>query len=150
MRRAIIVDIDGTLANCDHRQWIVKDRPYEKKDYDYFYQNLENDEPYHFCKEIIRRFIIDHKIIFITGRPKRFEQATRQWLWKHVGLTNQYEIFFKEDDDLRHDTDFKSEVYFKKIRDSHQIVLVLEDRTALVKMWRDLGLMCYQVQQSDF
>jgi histidinol phosphatase-like enzyme len=51
MDRAIIVDLDGTLASCEHRRHYV-----EKKDWLSFYENMGHDGVHEWCKEIIQLF----------------------------------------------------------------------------------------------
>ena len=42
MKKAIIFDIDGTLANLDHRLRHILNEP---KDWDSFYRDIDKDQP---------------------------------------------------------------------------------------------------------
>ena len=88
MKRAIIFDIDGTLADCSHRRHFVEG---EKKDWDAFYSEMVNDAPNEpivfICKAMLdyvyRSSTTDDLRVFIfTGRPAQYEGKTREWLEK--------------------------------------------------------------------
>ncbi|MNL59514.1 hypothetical protein D3C87_1832500 [compost metagenome] len=58
---------------------------------------------------------------------------------------------------MREDNDFRSDVSLKTewwedtlIEDRKRVTCVFEDRLSVVKMWRELGLMCCQVAPGDF
>ena len=77
MKKIILCDIDGTIANNDHRQHFLQG----KKDWDGFFSELINDEP---IIRIIKKINAYHdegkNIIFLTGRPERFRYSTTLWL----------------------------------------------------------------------
>ena len=137
MNKAIICDIDGTLALKQDRD------PYDHKKSD---TDL-------LCKEVKNLLVLyksnGYKIIIFTGRQIRFKEVTLQWL-----QTNQVEydiIEFRKDDDNRIDSEVKFEMYNKFIKDKYDIEFVLDDRNQVVDMWRkELGLKCFQVNYGDF
>jgi hypothetical protein len=52
--------------------------------------------------------------------------------------------------DHRSDDIVKKEIYEKRIAPWYDVVAVFDDRDKVVKMWRDLGLLCCQVYYGDF
>jgi hypothetical protein len=52
--------------------------------------------------------------------------------------------------DHRSDDIVKKEIYEKRIAPQYDVVIVFDDRDKVVKMWRDLGLLCGQVYYGDF
>jgi len=50
VKKAIIVDIDGTLADVEHRVHHVQNEP---KDWKSFNENMEHDELNHWCNDLI-------------------------------------------------------------------------------------------------
>ena len=80
MANIILCDIDGTVANNDHRQHYLEG----KKDWDGFFSELVNDLPIY---EIIDQIINEHnngkEIVFLTGRPDRYRMSTQTWLQKY-------------------------------------------------------------------
>ena len=51
--------------------------------------------------------------------------------------------------DFRKDDIVKKEIYDEYIKPYEVVVGVFEDRNRCVKMWRDLGLTCYQPKETE-
>jgi hydroxymethylpyrimidine pyrophosphatase-like HAD family hydrolase len=67
MSKIVLCDIDGTVANNDHRQHLLK----EFKDWDKFFAALIDDKPIPKVIDLIKKYNLDgQKICFITGRPE--------------------------------------------------------------------------------
>lgn len=159
---SIIVDIDGTLANCDHRQEFVTNKgPWGKKDYDAFYQKMSEDTVHEHVLRIIQSCEAYH-LIFVTGRPEKYRLETMQWLRRFCWMIpkegshqyaagHRYEaLHMRKDNDYRCDTIIKEAVYRKHIEPFYEVDFVLEDRDRVVKMWRSIGLKCLQVAEGNF
>ena len=91
MKNIILCDIDGTVANNDHRQHFLEG----KKDWDGFFDALDKDKPISLIiNKIIRENESGKNIIFLTGRPERYRKTTRDWLTKYfnfvTGLVTTY------------------------------------------------------------
>lgn len=135
-KRAIIVDVDGTIARmCDRGVY-----EHEKADKDTG------------CIPVIitvnALWNLNYKIIYCTGRFEKFRNLTYGWIQANKlpdGL-----LFMREDNDSRGDDEVKGEIYKLKIEPIYNVLLVLEDRNRVVKMWRDLGLTCFQVLDGDY
>ena len=82
--RYVICDIDGTLANPDHRIHFVQCK---KPDFESFYAGCPDDVPNEWCLQLIQAMRVDHKIMFVSARREDYEGATWRWLDKHVGGT---------------------------------------------------------------
>ena len=52
--------------------------------------------------------------------------------------------------DFRPDSVVKEEIYNNHIKDNYYVAGVFDDRDSVVKLWRDLGLTCFQVYYGDF
>ena len=78
-----IFDIDGTLADCTHRQHYLQ---YPKsRDWKSFFAEQDKDEPYEVVCQIARELFRQHyEILFFTGRPESTRDQTANWLVKHV------------------------------------------------------------------
>jgi hypothetical protein len=146
MRPAIIVDLDGTLAHHDDRD--IHDNPRVEEDVidpavyllvaNYSIGVQEPGTGEH----------IAYKILIVTGRWETFREETARWL-DHWGI--QYEqLYMRRDGDYRPDYIIKREIYETAIQGNYRVDLVLEDRNSVVKMWRELGLKCFQVADGDF
>jgi hypothetical protein len=76
------------------------------------------------------------------------QEQTEAWLEKHH---IRYDLLFmRKTADSRPDTVIKREIYRSYIKDKYSVLFVLDDRTRIVNMWRNLGLTCLQVAPGDF
>jgi FMN phosphatase YigB (HAD superfamily) len=144
-KKAIIVDLDGTLADITHRRKFVEG---QKKDWKNFNRNIIADEINGWCREIIRRMIHDHHVLLVSGRTDELRQETLEWLKKHdVPFT---ELMMRKHNDHRDDTVVKREIYEGRIRPSFDVLFVIDDRAKVVRMWREAGLICLQCDWGEF
>ncbi|PZU98312.1 MAG: polynucleotide kinase [Pseudanabaena sp.] len=130
---AIICDLDGTIA-------LIGDRsPYDAVKCEL---DLVN-EPV--------RSILDRsgkKIIFLSGRADQFKPQTLAWLSKHHICFE--ELHMRRSGDTRKDSIVKREMYDQFILNRYNVAFVIDDRDQVVRVWRDLGLTCFQVDYGDF
>jgi predicted kinase len=137
LERAIIVDIDGTVAKMDGRGAFDWDR-------------VGEDKPNSPIIDIVQRFATTHTIIFMSGRDSVCREQTLVWLKDNVRLTHVH-LFMRPEGDNRKDSIVKRELFDTNVRDKFHIDFVLDDRNQVVDMWRnDLGLTCLQVDWGDF
>lgn len=144
--KAVIVDLDGTLCDVEHRVHHVKSKP---KNWDAFNQALDQDQPYFWCIELIAAMkSYGYKIYFVTGRGENYRKMTVDWLI-------QYNVFYDElhmrkNQDFREDSEVKEEIYINEIEKIAQVLFVVDDRKSVVERWRKLGLTCLQCAEGDF
>lgn len=152
MNKYVIVDIDGTIADCTERA--NKYLNGENKDWDAFYNACANDLPIKNILSLVLALMESGaKIVFFTGRRESCREATSKWLNTYLGLLDP-EIFMRQDDDHRHDTEVKPEMlesfYKQHGINANDIWLILEDRNSMVAKWRQLGFTCLQTAEGDF
>jgi hypothetical protein len=87
-------------------------------------------------------------IIFVSGREDKYKPQTLLWLEKH-GIKFDH-LYMRKSGDLRKDSIVKQEIYEQLILNQYNIAFVLDDRDQVVRVWRDLGLTCLQVDYGDF
>jgi hypothetical protein len=141
--KAVIFDLDGTLANCEHRRHHLTKSP---KDWESFYAEILEDR----VNQNVCGFwnsCIPTRII-VSGRPTSLYEDTTTWL--HMNDIWPTAIYMRKEGDFRPDDIVKKELYHEFIEPSFDVVLVLDDRDKVVKMWRSLGLECWQVANGDF
>ncbi|OFZ16472.1 MAG: hypothetical protein A2X86_22025 [Bdellovibrionales bacterium GWA2_49_15] len=144
--RTIIVDIDGTLADIEHR---VPHLTGEKKNWHEFNKNFDKDILNKWCAEIITAMQAQGVgVILLTGRGERYRAPTAEWLLAHGVKYDQ--LFMRKSKDRREDALIKKEIYLEHIQPSNEVLFVVEDRLNVVKMWRELGLVCLQCDWGDF
>jgi uncharacterized HAD superfamily protein len=145
-KKAIIVDLDGTLANVNHRRHFVENK--KNKDWKSFNANILKDELHLWCREIMNRMKTDHTIIIVSGRTDALKADTLIWLQRHD--VHFDEIYMRKDKDNRDDRIVKKEIYEKFIKPDYDVLFVLDDRAKVVAMWRAEGLVCLQCDCGDF
>jgi hypothetical protein len=133
----VLVDIDGTVAIRGERG------PYE-------WDKVDEDKPNHAIVCLVRALHqAGYDIVFISGRSAICRQATFSWLAVHVLIPSK--LIMREDNDFRSDEIIKLELVQDTFPDLSKILLVIDDRTKVVNMWRQtLGLTCIQVNDGDF
>lgn len=155
IKDTIICDLDGTLANCEHRVHHVRDKP---KNWDAFYAGVRDDSVNESVLQVLDRFAYcedpyyaspNFNIIFCSGRPERCREDTVWWLVNVAGLEPPYRLLMREDGDHRADYIVKQEILNEHI-DKDRVLFVLDDRQQVVDMWRRNGLTCFQVAEGNF
>jgi hypothetical protein len=59
-------------------------------------------------------------------------------------------LYLRDDDDFRPDDITKKEIFDKVVSDGFKPQLAFDDRENVVKMWRSIGLPCFQVREGKF
>lgn len=139
----IIFDLDGTLADCEHRRPLVQAPNRDWKSFLYP-TNVAMDAPVvpliHLAALIERG---GGRIIYCTGRPEALRETTRVWLlaW---GAPFDGHLFMRKDGDSRPDRVIKKELLEEMRALGYRPKIAVDDRTPIVKMWREAGLICLQ------
>ncbi len=142
-QKAIIIDIDGTLANCAHRRHFA-----EAKDWKGFYDGMGDDLPNKWCCHLIDQMIPLYRIILVSGRPDDYRKITEAWLISN--MIHYDDLFMRTAGDHRDDTIVKEEIYREEIEEKYNIEFIVDDRSKVVKMWRSIGLVCLQCDEGNF
>lgn len=137
----ILCDLDGTLANVDHRLHFVKVAEGEKKDWKGFFDAIPLDTPRQDVIDIVMEYEgKGHPIFFVSARPDTYREATEAWLEKAFnGYTPNVTLIMRSSRDSRPDTEVKSDMYDKYFKD-FPIEAVIDDRPSVIRMWREKGL----------
>ncbi len=145
--KAIIIDLDGTLCNVSHRVHFVKQSP---PNWHAFFDACVDDIPndavvalYHMARSA------DYAIIYVSGRPETHRHETEKWLYVH-DVSGYAGLLMRAEGDYRPDQIVKRELYEGHIKPHYNVMFTVDDRASVVKMWRELGLTCFQVADGDF
>lgn len=123
-----------------------------KKNWYEFYKGVSGDAPKQAIVDLVATLRAKGYIIcIVSGRPIKFLELevgkqTVAWLKEH-GVSYNH-IFMRQSADKRDDTIVKKEILDKLPKD--RVAYVLDDRSSVVKMWREAGLTCLQVAEGDF
>lgn len=146
--KAIIVDIDGTLANSSKRTIDAA----IANDWDEFGKAIAHDKVNHWCLDMVKLYRNSgYKIIYVTGRSDRTINTTIKWLKRHgVFNPSRESLIMRKEGDYRKDDVIKNGIYHKVIAPHFDIQFVLEDRKRNVAMYRELGLTVLQCAWGEF
>lgn len=148
MKDTVVVDIDGTIAKIgDRLKYITEQNP---KDYNSFYDHVEEDEPITNILDIVLQLARNYRIVFCTGRAERCREQTERWFRHYICMPFDYKLLMRKDGDHRHDVEVKPQLLKKAGIFPDQVLCILEDRSSMVKKWRELGFTCLQVNDGDF
>lgn len=144
MQKAVIFDIDGTLANNIGRQYILENDPH---DWEAFFGQMENDIPEEPVVELynIIRDSNRYKMLLVSGRPENYRETTEQWLRRNN--IHYDELLMRKKDDRRPDTTIKQEI-LDRLEKEYCIAFAVDDRKAVVDMWRNNGIFCFQCRDN--
>lgn len=135
---AIIVDIDGTIANMNDTRG-----PFD-------WHKVDLDTPVIDVIRVVRELSKTHSVIFLSGREDSCRQLTEDWLLKHYGSDFAI-LHMRKEGDFRKDAIIKKEIYINKILPFFNVRASFDDRDQVVHMWREeLGLTCFQVAYGNF
>lgn len=160
-----IFDMDGTLANVDHRRHFVERQPAashavasgepeahhavasgqpkaQKRDFESFYAAMGDDTPNRDVIAVLHALEgAGWHIIICTGRPESYRAITDGWCWK-------YEVYHaalymrRDDEKFRKDCDVKQDM-LDMIKREHgdkiTELIAFDDRDQVVAMWRANG-----------
>ena len=149
--KTIIFDVDGTLANGDHREHLYGGR--EAYTWDAYVSASIDDTP-HEQIQWLNHIMAEQPnvyIIVLTARSESGREVTIKWLEKHNIIYDEL-ILKPEDDGINgmKDYDFKERTLKELIDRNLTPFMVFEDRNSVVEMWRRNGIKCLQVQPGDF
>jgi len=120
-----------------------------KQQWDDFYDQCIHDEP---NKPVVAALHAHrnagNQIVIFSGRSKRVESLTRDWLSKH---SIPYDaLIMRPDGDNTPDDVLKSTWLDKYFPAFSKVLCVYDDRDKVVAMWRKRGIPCFQVANGDF
>lgn len=143
----VICDIDGTLADVEHRRHFVQG---EKKDFTAFYEAMDDDTPMIPIIGLVNMYRMNGwPILLCTGRPERYRERTEKWL-KDKGVIHDGLYMRPGGEEYTPDFMVKT-IMLLQIRDEgYSPEIAIDDRNQVVDMWRSEGLTCLQVADGNF
>jgi hypothetical protein len=146
MKDTIVFDLDGTIADIQHRVAYVQ-RP--NPDWNLFYKSVAADKVNIWCLELAKSMAAaGYNIIVVSARSRESQAATDVWFetnWRPAGFKYSVNLIRAEGDYTPDQILKKSWLDSSGLRD--RILFVVDDRQRVVDMWRDQGLTCLQCQK---
>jgi len=131
----IIVDLDGTLALFDRDKVSPYDRDFTKDDL--------NKSIY----TLLHRYSLDTTIFLLSGRQQKHREQTVEWLM--MNTVPYHHLYMRQTDDKRSDYIVKQELYSQHIKGLYNVVMVIDDRLQVCRLWHRLGLPLFRVGDPD-
>lgn len=131
-----IFDIDGTLAHTSGKR-----SPYD-------FERVEVDECDVIVSSVLCSLSKSHKIIIVSGRDEICRNQTEKWLTRNN--IKYHELLMRKNGDSRRDSIVKEEIFWNDIEPKYNVLAVFDDRDQVVKMWRELGIKCFQCEYGNF
>ena len=176
----IVVDMDGTLSDCEWRRHFVRGEtihydfcptltssepvhfvgghcvschtPKFKKDWKSFFEGVEKDPPNLPVLNLVKHLCyFGYDLLIVSGRPMdQCGKGTEAWLRKYLLEAGILPRHLF----MRRGNDSRSDVEVKQeicdLLPKDRIAYVLDDRSSVVEMWRKNGLTCLQVADGNF
>jgi phosphoglycolate phosphatase-like HAD superfamily hydrolase len=125
-RPLAVFDVDGVLADVTHRLHHLRARPQR---WERFFQAADRDPLLVEGADRLRAALVDHDVLYLTGRPERTRRLTERWLARHDLPTGP--LVMRSDDDHRPARWMKREV-LRRLSATRDIVSVIDDDPAVV------------------
>jgi predicted kinase len=134
--KAILVDLDGTLATMSNR------KPFE-------WDKVGNDTVNEPVKKVVNawQMLNSGDVIILSGRDGVCKQETLNWLQSN-GIVF-HKLMMRKEGDQRDDRIIKEEIFWEQIADKYSVQFVIDDRPKVCRNWRDMGLFVFQVGNPD-
>lgn len=141
--KAIIFDIDGTLADVNHRLHHLPNWPK-------FFADMDKDPVVEPVAATLRSFFHgpdNYQVIIVSARPDDYRLITGQWLDRN--FIPYHRLYMRKSGDFRKDSIVKAEILEQIISDGYNPFLVIDDRPEVVEMWRSYGICTLQCAADD-
>jgi len=146
MNKIIVVDIDGTIANTEHRKHWVASKP---KNWAAWNAGMSLDTPHADIVELLDMFAArGDRIILCSGRGEETRAVTEQWLADNN--IYYHALYMRAEKDYRKDSIVKVELLEQIRSDYCEPFLWFDDRQQVVDAIRAQGVRVLQVAPGDF
>lgn len=146
MKKIIIFDLDGTLADGKHRLHLLPTTDQHlPRSWDKFNAAASGDSPIQDNIDLLISLYPKFKTIILTGRNEIAREATVEWL--RVNGIMYDELIMRGYEDARKDVAFKEEVVKKLGIDN--ILCAFDDLPHVVHNFRSLGITTHQVTSHE-
>lgn len=123
---AIIVDVDGTIAQMNGRG------PFDWK-------RVGEDEPRQLVIDMVQNYAMQgYEILIVSGRSDECRNETLEWIDRQgIPCT---ELHMRKAGDFRKDSVIKEEILWTHLANRYNIVAAIDDRPMMIRTWHDLKI----------
>lgn len=140
-RDLYIFDLDGTIANLNHRLHFIKD---EKKSWSDFFSSCPQDEPIQWVINLLDNLKAGNprgEFVILSSRNADVMETTERWLFKHKVYHDV--LIMRPSKDFRPDEIVKLELLMGYLASEglkkDNVKFIIDDRQKVVNMWRKNG-----------
>lgn len=138
MKRWVICDIDGTIADTSRREHLVPD-------WDAFHADMENDPPFLDTIQLLSHLSGNYRVLMLTGRPEKYRTPTIRWLKRHEIY---HELVMRPDSDFNKAPILKWNILCERFGGDEGVLgnvfMVIDDQDKIVEHFRNKGLFVIQ------
>lgn len=143
MNKAVIFDMDGTLANVSGIRHHLVAKNY-RKDFEAFHRESVNVPPH---PEVVNAAQVAHllglSVLVVTARKHMWRHQTAWWLAMH-GVPSDA-LYMRGNHDQRKDYEVKRDI-LQQIRARFEPIHAWDDNPAIVRLWGEEGIPCTVVE----
>jgi len=138
-KQAILVDIDGTIADNRHRDHLAKTDWAKFVEFD----TVMKDKPIASVVELVRLLALQYRVVMVTAREESDRSVSNAWLIRH-GIPF-HGLYMRPIGDERRAHDFKESVLHTLQKEGFEVLLAIEDNKYCVDMYRKNGIQVLEV-----
>lgn len=155
----VIFDLDGTLADCEHRRHYLDQKP---RNWEMFFNECDKDKVIDPVANLLRyyRSNPNYQVWILSGRMGNVETRSKtfEWLAKNdlspsgSNFMGDIQEHFKmrKDGDFRSDAEVKKEMITYLGLTPENTEVCFDDRNCMVSAYREWGFTVFQVAEGDF
>lgn len=144
--KIVVFDIDGTLANVEHRRQFVASKP---KNWPAWNAGMAHDTLHKDIKWLLDTLqSAGNMIVICSGRGEETRAVTEAWLVKHN--ISWQALYMRKEKDYRKDSIVKVELLQQIRKDYGNPYMWVDDRQQVVDAIRAEGIRVLQVAPGDF
>lgn len=142
---AVIVDMDGTLANVSGMRHYVKG---DHKNFDAFHKSAclfapVNEEVREYLWDVADPDFLGFAILIVTARKRMWGDLTKQWLDKHRVPYDR--IYMRANDDGRRDYLVKKDILRRIRGQGYNVVMAVDDNPNVIRLWQEEGIHTWKI-----
>lgn len=141
----VIVDMDGVISDAGWRQYFLES---SRPNWDDFFENCGNDEPFGPQVRMFEMFDPDIRIVLLTARPFRVQPQTLNWLEKHQIPWDL--LIMRGARDNRSSRAYKQAESEALQADGFDLRLAFEDDPRNAQMFNDIGIPCVYIHSGYY
>lgn len=138
MNKAVIFDMDGTLADVSSIRHYVAGAPGRRKNFHAFHEESVNVPPHqHVVDAAHRAHILGCAVLVVTARKAMWRNHTAMWL--AINRVPSDRLYMRSNHDGRPDREVKQDI-LNRIRQEFTVIHAWDDNPNVIAVWHDNGI----------